>query len=82
MVVMFRVATKIRGRWFLNAFVSENTLHIQNATAEANLMVYDLTGHTVLSQELKTADSVLPISLKKGIYLVKVGINTTKVFVN
>jgi len=66
----------------LNAFVSENELHIQNATAGSNLIVYDFAGHILLSQKLITADSVIPVSLKKGIYLLKVGSKTSKVIVN
>lgn len=66
----------------LNAFVSGNNLHIQNATAGQNLTVYDLTGHILISEVLKTANDVISISLKKGMYLVKAGEKTAKVMVN
>ncbi|MEI6556000.1 MAG: hypothetical protein WCL70_10440 [Paludibacter sp.] len=66
----------------LNAFVSNNALHVQNATAGGNLMVFDLTGNLLISHVLKTGNDVLPISLRKGIYLVKVGEKTAKVMIN
>lgn len=66
----------------LNTYISNNTLYVQNATAGGKLMVFDLTGNLVLSHVLKTGNDVLPISLRKGIYLVKVGEKATKVMVN
>lgn len=66
----------------LNVYVSGNNLHIQNSTAGQNLSVFDLTGHILLNQVLKTGNDVISISLNKGMYLVKAGEKTAKVMVN
>lgn len=66
----------------LNVYVSGNNLHIQNSTAGQNISVFDLTGHILLNQVLKTGNDVISISLNKGMYLVKAGEKTAKVMVN
>ena len=64
------------------AFVSGANLHIENATSGQSVTLYDLAGHIVYNQKLKAANEVLPISLKKGMYLVKAAEKTVKVIVD
>jgi len=66
----------------LNAFISEKQLYIQDANEGENLIIYDLTGYTVFSKTLKASNEVIPVSLNKGVYLVKVADKIAKVMVN
>jgi hypothetical protein len=61
--------------------VSDHKLYIHNAIAGNRVNVYNLVGDNIFSSILNANDAMLPITLKSGIYLVKVAQKVSKVIV-
>ena len=62
-------------------YMTDHNLHIQHALVGNLVSVYNLAGEDVYRTILGADNSVLPISLKSGIYIVKVGTKVTKIIV-
>jgi hypothetical protein len=63
------------------AYVVDNKLHIQQAEIGNSVQVFNIAGENVYSTVLNDNNSILPITLKTGMYIVKVADKVTKVFV-
>jgi hypothetical protein len=65
----------------LNVYMIDHNLHIQHAAIGNLAYVYNLAGDKVYSAMLDADNSVLPVSLKSGIYIVRVGDKVAKITV-
>ncbi len=65
----------------LGVSYSKNELNVNNAKAGSAVNVTDLTGKVVYSTAISNTNSSYSVGLQKGIYIVKVGNKSTKLFV-
>jgi len=65
----------------MSIYVAENRLHIQQAEVGNSVKIYNMAGVNVYNTVLAADNSVLPISLKAGIYIVKIADKVTKIIV-
>lgn len=65
----------------MNVYIIDNKLHIQQAEIGNSVKIYSIAGENVYNTVLDADNSVLNISLKPGIYIVRVAEKTTKLIV-
>ena len=65
----------------LIVYMTDNALHIQHALVGNLVRIYNLAGEEVYRTILDADNSVLPIALKSGIYIVRVGEKVAKTIV-
>ena len=65
----------------LIVYMTDHNLHIQHAAIGNFVHVYNLAGDKVYGAMLDADNSVLPISLKSGMYIVRVGDKVAKIIV-
>ena len=61
--------------------MSDNKLHIQQAGNGNSVQVFNIAGENIYSTVLNDNNTTLPITLKTGIYIVKVADKVTKLIV-
>lgn len=71
----------------INAYAYQNQLYVQSNLNEAQVSLYDIQGHQLLSREINGAGSSrIPLDLPSGIYIVRLQSNNqvknVKVFIN
>ena len=71
----------------INAYAYQNQLYVQSNLNEAQVSLYDIQGHQLLSREIDGAGSSrIPLDLPSGIYIVRLQSNNqvknVKVFIN
>lgn len=65
----------------LVVYIADNKLHIEQATVGSKLSVFDLSGKNIYSTVLKADNTALSLSLKRGVYLIKVDDKVSKIIV-
>jgi len=71
----------------INAYVYQNQLMVHSNLSEAQVSLFDIQGHQLLSREINSAGSSrIPLELPTGIYIVRLQSNNqvknVKVFIN
>jgi len=69
------------GNTNMSIYIAENKLHIQQVEIGSQVKIYNMAGNNVYNTVLDADNSVLPISLKPGMYIVKVADKVTKIIV-
>jgi len=66
----------------LKVYMNNHKLYIEQAIAGNLITMFGLKGECVFSKVLDASDAVLPLALKSGVYLVKIGKTVNKVIID